>query len=275
MAILNAIFGNLIGLMLLPFRDMNPWVGMLVVSLLTGLLMLLIFRFTSNQEGIRRTKDLIKAHLLEMRLYSENMRVNFQAQGGILRANLKYFFYALKPMLVMIIPVILILIQLNFWFGYQALRPGEPALLTVKLDESVNPLEIDLSLVPPEGIVVETPPLRIEEEHEIDWRISARDPGRHELEIVVGGDRIRKAILAGGRTLERISPLRLRGSVLDQALYPVEPPIDKNLPVKSIEVRFPGSSLPLLGLHVHWLVAFFVLSVVFGFAFKGVFGVEI
>lgn len=275
MAIVNAIFDKLIGFILIPFRDMNPWIGMTAISLLTGLLMLLIFRYTSNQDGIKRSKDRIKAHLLEMRLYSENMRVNFQAQGGILRANLRYFLYAFKPMLVMILPVILILVQLNFWFGYAPLSPGEPVLLSVKLDESVNPLEIDLRLVPPKGIVVETPPLRIEEEHEIDWRISADEEGRHELEFQVGEMRILKTLTAGGRLLEKISPLRRTGGLIDQALYPVERPLDSQGPIRSIEIHYPGKSLPLLGFNVHWLVAFFILSVVFGFAFKGAFGVEI
>jgi len=275
MSIINAIFGKFIEIMLLPFRGMNPWAGMLVVSFVTGLLMLLIFRYTSNQEGIRRVKDRIKAHLLEMRLYSDNMRVSFRAQGSILRANFRYILLAAKPMLVMIIPVVLILVQLNFWFGYASLEPGRPTLLTVKLKESYNPMEIDVSLDSPPGIEVETPPLRIAEEHEIDWRISAREPGRYQLAVLVGKDRMVKTVTAGQTSLSRISPLRLKGGFLDRMLYPVEAPLDENLPVESIEIRYPSRSLRLLGMNVHWLVAFFVLSVIFGFAFKGVFGVEI
>lgn len=275
MVVVNTIFAKLIEGMLFPFRNMNPWIGMMVVSLVTGLLMLVIFRYTSNQEGIRRVKDRIKAHLLEMRLYQDNLRVNFRAQGGILRANLKYFLYALKPMLVMIIPVLLILVQLNFWFGYQALKPGQSTLLTVKLDKTHNPLEVDLQLEPPETVRVETPALRIEEENEIDWRISTTRRGRHELVLRLGGKRIVKTVSTGDRPVELISPLRLKGGILDQVLYPVERPLDKNNPIRSIEIRYPGKSLSLLGINIHWLIAFFVLSVIFGFAFKGVFGVEI
>jgi hypothetical protein len=33
--------------------------------------------------------------------------------------------------------------------------------------------------------------------------------------------------------------------------------------------------MDLFGRHLHWLVVYFVLSIIFGFAFKGVFKVEI
>ncbi|NOR14687.1 MAG: hypothetical protein GQ544_03180, partial [Candidatus Aminicenantes bacterium] len=159
----NSLFGKLFALLLLPFRSLNPWVGMAVVSFLTGLLMLIIFKYTSNQKAIKRTKDRIKAHLLEMRLYKDSLAITLKAPGSILRANLRYMSYSLKPLLIMIVPVILILIQLNFWFNYSALEPGESVLLKVKLKQEYNPMEIDLRLQPSAAFVEEVPPLRIEE----------------------------------------------------------------------------------------------------------------
>ncbi|NOR12743.1 MAG: hypothetical protein GQ545_05770, partial [Candidatus Aminicenantes bacterium] len=107
----NRVFGKIFDLLFIPFRDMNPWVGMIIISFLTGLLMLVIFRYTSNQAGIKKAKNKIKAHLLELRLYKDSLGLSLKAQGNILLANLKYITHSFKPMLVMIIPVILILIQ--------------------------------------------------------------------------------------------------------------------------------------------------------------------
>ena len=50
----NRIFGKIFDLLFIPFRNMNPWVGMAIISFLTGLLMLVIFRYTSNQAGIKK-----------------------------------------------------------------------------------------------------------------------------------------------------------------------------------------------------------------------------
>ena len=81
MGLINRLLGSLFDLLFLPFRSLNPWAGMIFISLLTGLLMLLIYRWTSNQAGIRRVKDKIKAHLLELRLYKDNMGVTMKARA--------------------------------------------------------------------------------------------------------------------------------------------------------------------------------------------------
>jgi uncharacterized membrane protein (DUF106 family) len=275
MTIINTLFNKLFEFLFFPFLNTNPWVSMIIISLLTGILMLFIFKLTSNQEGIRKTKNRIKAHLLEMRLYNDSFITSLQAQGNILKANLRYMGYSFKPLLVMIIPVLLILIQLNFWFGYTPLKPGESTLLKIKLTEGYNPMETDVSLDLPPEILMQTPPLRIIEDREIDWRIAAAKPGVHEAVIKIGIHRHDKKIYAGQNSLMRISPLRPESNFFQTLLYPVEKPIPKGLPIQSIEVHHPAGGLELIGIRIHWLIAFFALSIIFGFSLKGLFGVEI
>jgi uncharacterized membrane protein (DUF106 family) len=248
---------------------------MVFISLITGLLMLFIFRRTSNQAGIRRSKDRIKAHLLELRLFKENMGVTWRAQGGILRANLRYIGYSFRPLLVMIVPLILILVQMNFWFGYKALDIGEAAILKVRLMENVNPMEIDPAIEAPPSLAVETPPLRLEQEREIDWRIRARSPGHESMVIRVGGKDFAKTVSIAGKPLSRVSPRRVRRSFFDELFFPSEKPLPSSRLIRSIEVTYPAKKLNVLGLRLHWLVAYFILSIVFGFALKRPFKVEI
>ncbi len=124
---------------------------MTAVSLLTALLMLEVYKLTSNQAAIRRAKDRIKAHLYEMRLYKDNMRVTLAAQGAILKANLAYMGANLKPLAVMIVPLVLILAQLSLWFDRAPLRPGEEALVKAGLEASADPVTLDLALETPPG----------------------------------------------------------------------------------------------------------------------------
>jgi uncharacterized membrane protein (DUF106 family) len=277
MATFNAAIGGAFGLAVLPFRAMNPWLAMIVVSVLTGLLMLAVFRWTSNQEGIRRTKEAIKAHLLELRLYQDSMAQQMRSQGRILRANGRYILLALRPMLVMIVPVLLLLIQLNLWFGSRPLAAGETAILKVKLAAGRSPLATDISLEAPPGVTVETPPLRIEEEREIDWRLRAAvpAPATYDLVLKLGPDSFTKSLRVGGSRLDPISNVRPGASLLDQIFNPGEKPLPRTLPIESVEVDHPERRLPFLCLRLHWLVAYFALSIVFGFALKGVFKVEI
>jgi len=268
---LNAFFD----LLCAPFARLNPWWAMAFLSLITALLMLVVFRFTSNQKGIRRTKDLIKGHLLEFRLFKDSFGVTMRAFGRILLYNLRYLAHALTPLLVMIIPLLLILAQLNARFGYRPLRPGEQVLLKVKLVRGTNPLNLDLSIAPSSGFAVETPPLRLEEEAEVDWRLRAVQTGRHDILLRWPGQSASKTMAVGPADLSPLAPLKTNAHFFNQVFNPAEPPLAKGLPLDSVELVYPGRGLPLLGLDVHWLLAFFILSLVLGFSLKGLFKVEI
>jgi len=261
---------------------MNPWIGMILISFLTALLMLFVFRFTSNQEGIRRVKNKIKAHLLELGLFKDSLSLSLKAQGNILRNNLKYISYSAKPLLVMIIPLILILIQLNVWFGYEALTPGQETILKVKLEEGQNPLDINIALEPSTGFDIQTPPLRIEEEKEINWRLQAREKGVHDLTFIVNGQRLTKKVAIAQRPLSKISPLKVRRSFINELINPGESPVPRDVPIKTIEVKYPAKDMNFFGWRIPWLlgippwlVVYFALSIILGFVFKGIFKVEI
>jgi uncharacterized membrane protein (DUF106 family) len=268
MGLINAILGKIFDVLLLPFRSLNPWAGMAFISLLTGLLMLFVYRLASNQAAIHEVKGRIKAHLLELRLYKDNMGVTMKAQGQILGANARYLALNLKPLLVMIIPVVLILAQLNLWFGAQPLTAGRATILKVKLKPDVDVLGTEFALESPPEIAVETPPLRLEEPKEVDWRIKPASAGRFELGIRAGGSLYHKEISVGGRRLEKVSPLKVKPSLLDEVLYPGEKPLPRDSRVESIEVIHPAKKLALFGWGLHWLIAYFVLSIIFGFALK-------
>ncbi|MBN2245998.1 MAG: hypothetical protein JW755_09145 [Candidatus Aminicenantes bacterium] len=275
MWIFNSFLQKIFDVIFYPFRGMSPWVGMIVISLLSVFLILFIFKHTSNQTGIRKVKDKIKAHLLELRLYKDNLSISLKAQGNILRQNSKYIAYSAKPMLFMIIPIILIIAHTNFWFSYASLEPGQKTLVKVKLKENYDPLETDIRLEPSPAYVIETPPLRILEENEIDWRISALETGEHDLVFSVAGNNLKKSLSVQASPLSRISPVKLQKNFIDELINPTESPIDENLPIKSVEILYPTKNMNFLGLGIHWLIVYFILTIILGFSLKSVFKVEV
>jgi uncharacterized membrane protein (DUF106 family) len=275
MHVVNLVFGRIVDTALLPFRGVSPWVGLTVVSLLTALLMLEVYKLTSDQAAIRRAKDRIKAHLLEMRLYKDSLRVTFGAQGRIVKANLAYMAANLKPLAVMIVPLVLILAQLSLWYDRKPLEPGDETLVKVGLKGNADPVALGLALEVPPGIEISAPAVRIPDEHEVVWRIKALTEGRGRLVLRAGGQAIGKAVVVGGRSLVKVSTLASRGSLAKRVLYPGEPPLPGGTPVRAVEILYPARRLSAFGADVHWLVAYLILSIAFGFAFKGVFKVEI
>jgi len=265
MATVNAAVTWLFDLILGPFGA-NPWAGLVLVSLITGATLLIVFRYTSNQRAIRATKDRILAHLLEVVLYRDHMRVVVRAQRRLLVDNLRYLGHALIPLMVMIVPVGFLLVQLDLRYGHRPLKIGEKAIISVKLASNTDLDQLALSA--PRGIAVETQSLRMPAVNEVDWRIRAIEPGRHEVRVSVGGETLGKQVVVG-RSWGKVSAARVGAGIWRQFLRPGEPPVPANSSVEWIAVSYPVAQLPLLGRSVHWVWPWLVISMLFGYGLRG------
>lgn len=270
----NGLVSYLFGLLIRPFESMSPLWTLTIYSLLIGILMLLIFRYTSDQQKIRDAKSKIRAYIFELSLFKNEIGIVLSAQKNIFIHNLKYIKYALKPMLFMVIPLVVILIQLESWYGHRPLRPDETAVVSLKLREVGDSIP-DATLTTGEGVDVETPPLRIPEEREVDWRIRAQKPGTHELKFNVSGEDFIQKVMVSADDIAQTSPLVSASDVKSLLLNPALKPLPEGSLVERISIDYPANSIEIYKWHVHWLVVVFVLSIVFGFALKGLFRVEI
>lgn len=274
MIVINELLTGLFDLFFLPFISLSPAWALIAISVITGMVMVLIFRFTSNQAAIKATKQRIKGLFLEIRLYQDDLRQSLKAQRSLLRTNLTYMKYSVVPMLIMMIPVILILIQLHFRFSFRPIRPGEDMLVKVFIDSRhVQSLD-DVTFIASEGITATTNPLRIPRFAEIDIRVRADRSGNHVLIIEYDGKQFPLMINAGSK-LGMVFPEIMKPSWTAPWLYPGTPFIDRDAPVSAVSIGYPERSTPLAGIDIHWLITFFILSIIAGFAMKKPFGVEI
>jgi len=256
-----------------PLKLFSPFGAILIVSLVTGLLMLWVFGRVSNQKAIASVKQQIKGNLLAVRIYQHDVGVVLRSQGRVLRQTLSYMRLSIFPMLVLIVPVALIIIQLNLRFSVRPLLPGEHFLLKIKVRNAAA-TDREVSLEVPEGVKVETPPVRIPSAKEIDWRLGATAEGLHILTVKVGDESSEKELVVGSGW-GPVSAVRTGGNLWDSLLYPGERPIPPQSQIARIELRYPPQDVSLLGWNIHWLLLFFILSVGFGYALKGFFGIEV
>ena len=85
---LNAA-ANALGALLAPVGLLPGWLSATLLSLVLGVLMLLVFKYTSNQRAIRRVRRDIRANLLAVKLFRDSVAVGLKAQGRVLlRARL-------------------------------------------------------------------------------------------------------------------------------------------------------------------------------------------
>lgn len=276
MSVLNSVIGTVFDLFFNSAGLFGSDAALWIFSALAGVLLILIFKFTSNQAAIRRSKDRIAAGFLEVRLFKDDMRQQMRAQGGIFGSVFRYMGHALVPMLWMVIPVLLVLIQLNLWYGYRPLREGQAALVTARLDTEKSLYDLGDPKLEADGAgleVGEVPPLRIDSKKEINWRIKALSEGSHELVFTFGEHEVAHTVHVG-KSFMKIEPARVRG-IWEELWHPGASPLPAGQPVYHFEISYPEADGNLLGLRMHWVIVFFILTLIFGFALKGVFRVEI
>jgi uncharacterized membrane protein (DUF106 family) len=265
---------GILNIILTPLNGLSYEWGIAISSAVTGIVMLLIFRWTSNQERIRRVKDIIKAHILEIRLYKDSPRIIMRALGRILLKNGLYLRYALVPLLIMIVPVFLILIQLHFRYEYRSIRAGESVLVKAFVKPSAGVNIADVRLEPPDGISVVTGPLHIPQFHEVDWRIKVQNEGHYLLNFRYGDIRVTKELVAV-QDMHSIAPKTVAADVNSVFFNPIEKPLPVNSAFFCLQIIYPRRINKFLGIEVNWLVVFFVLSLVFALVLKGPLKVEI
>jgi uncharacterized membrane protein (DUF106 family) len=270
----NAALRAVFDLALLPFRSLPPLAGLAVVSVVVAVGMLLVFKRTSNQARLEEVKRQIHACLFELRLFSDDLPAILRAQAEILGHNLRYLGLSLVPMLVMLLPIVLVVAQLQFHYGYRGLRPSEDFLFKVQLKEGHADARPDAALEAPAGLSVATPPVWIPSERELAWRLRAEQWGDYVLKVRLDGQEYAKTTQVS-RDVRRRSPVRLEPGLLNQLLYPAEDPLPADSPVSSISVAYPEEDVSVLGWPVNWLVLFVVLSIAFSFALRKRMGVTL
>ena len=250
----------------------SPLAIVIVVSLVVGLLMVVLFGYTSDQKAIGIAKDQLKAHLLAVRLYRDQIPVVMGSYGKILRGTGRYLKLAFKPLLYVIIPITLLMVQIDRYLGATPIPSNAPFLLTVHTTggDALNDVTLDL---PPE-IMMTAPPVHVPSTNEIVWRLVGSKEGKYETKIAAAGQAAAKVVCVGS-DLARISTVRLRGHFWERMFSSAEPALPENSPIESISINYPDRNIEIAGYGLNWIWLFFILSMGAGFIFKEVLGIKI
>jgi uncharacterized membrane protein (DUF106 family) len=253
---------------------LSPLLIVVVLSIVIGLGMVVLFGYTSDQKAIARAKDELKAHLLAVRLYRDQLHVVMGSYGKVLNGTGRYLKLAFKPLLYVVIPITILIVQLDRSLGLCAISPNVPFLLTVRTNstDAMNNLSIEL----PPGITSDAPPVHVAAENEVVWRLLANQQGSYQVKILANGRSATKTVRVSSQ-LARVSPIRLRDHFWERMFLSGEPALPGNDAIESIAVDYPTRdiSLGIAGYEMNWIWLFFILSMIAGFVFKELLGIQI
>jgi len=280
MKLVNDLLRPVFDLLQTPLAGLPAFFGILLWSIPVGVFALWIFGKTSNQERIAEVKRHIHAGLFEIRLFNDDLRAIMRAQGEILRHVLHYQALALKPMIFILPPLVLVMVQLHQFYGFRGLRPGEEVLLTVQLapeslEQGQRP---EFALETGMGLHAAQDPVWIPSLAQITWRLRVDEWGDMDLAIDIDGVRYEKS-LSATEDLLRLSPERPPRTFIDQLEWPSEKPFEADSVVRSMTLGYAEGSVGFFGWNFEWafawMVVFFILTLVIALVLRKPMGVEL
>ena len=254
------------------FLFTSPLAIVVVFSIVIGLLMIVLFGYTSNQKAIKVAKDQLKAHLLAVRLFQDQLHVVMGSYGRILRGTGRYLKLAFMPLLYVIIPITLLIVQLDRYLGSTGILANAPFLLTVRVNNSDAVNDVFLEL-PPE-VTMTAPAVHVPAAHEIVWRLAASKEGTYEIRFAGAGENVTKTLHVSSE-LVRVSPVRLRGHFWERLFSSTESAVPDSSPIDSVAIDYPERNIEIAGYEINWIWLFFILSMIAGFIFKEMLGIQV
>src|SRR5512146_1892173 len=166
----------------LPVASSHALIVLLVLSILTGLVMIVLFGYLSDQKAVHHAKDQLRAQMLAVRLFQDQPQVVLRAYGRIITGTGRYLRASFKPLAVIILPRGALLVSGDRYLGSLPFQTNQPILLKAQLDK---PDALDtVALRLPPGLNESAPAVHIAENNEVDWRLVASADGNYTVNVM-------------------------------------------------------------------------------------------
>lgn len=267
---ITAVFDAL----LWPLDVLGRGPALVIASGIFGVLALLSFKYISPQRAIKAAKDRIKAHLLEIRIYQDDLRLVSRAIGKVLVCNARYLGLNLLPFVPLAIPFTFVLAQFVVRYGFDPvpvhaaearLLAGQGTTISIDLKHDAASQVAGLTIGYSEGVRPVSPLVRVPSEGRAFQEVVVSRDGEHSIELSFrDGRRETKRIVAGDVEVRAMQPERGSGLVA-ALLWPAEDTFAPDSPVERISFAYPDSDLGWLpGGTSGVLIVFLISSMLFG-----------
>lgn len=254
--------------LLAPFRNCPPFAGLLAVSLVFGVIMILIFKFTSNQRAIGAIRSRMGARALGMLLHLHSPVTVIKTAAALMADNFVYLWRIITPMLFMAVPFMLTATALDARYGSMPVPRGIPTTVTITWEDIP---QREGFAVTGTGVTVVEPVVFVDTLRQTSFRVTDASPGA--------------AITAGGVTFPLGASAEGSGSVIfrgaarmnfaERLLKPFLAPLSEDSPVIEATAGIPEARYRILGGRWSWLTVFLVYSSLSAIAGAAAFKVKV
>ncbi len=283
MEALNSAASSLFDVVFGAFEWIGPRTALIAVSGIFGVLALLAFKYMSSQSSIAKAKGKITGHLIEIRIYQDDLRVVASSFVKIMLRNVQYLALNFLPFLPLAVPFAVLAAQAVVRYAYSGAQvspadakvlSGRGVLLEIEVAPENMQLVKDLHVALPPGVRAVSPLVRSVSEGRAWQEIVATTAGVHAIDCRIGSEHQSKQFVAGDEVPRRMQPRRALASdwwrIHDPARWSILWPAEATLPAdsqfRSISLaKYPARDLGWLpGGEGGVLIVLVVASMLFG-----------
>src|SRR5574342_185649 len=143
----DAFFDSAFGFLL----NWPPLLAIALVSFVISLLITLIYKWTTNQQEMKRLKDELKEHQTKMKTHKDDPEKMMAIQKQAMAVNMQYMAKSMKSTFITFIPILLIFGWMSANFAFEPLMPNQEFTLAATLQKEIAG---NVSVTVPEGLEV-------------------------------------------------------------------------------------------------------------------------
>ena len=234
---------------------------LLLVSAIAGVLALFIFEKFAKGPVRERASRQLWASLLAIRLFADDPHVVARSFASLIWANAVLVGSAIPPALLLTALFLVCYGHLDAFFGTSTLAVNTRSVLTVRLNK-LDGAWPNLSLVTPDWIAVDSPPVHVFDDKEISWSIRPTRAAQGTVRVLAGRNFTDKIIDSrpGPRYFSRARERSLAGALR----YPGEKRLPAGL-ISSISISTPAAAITCCGVSLEWPWWVTIMSAAFAF----------
>ena len=245
---LNFIFG--------PLLKLPPFWAIMIMSFLISLIIVLIYKFATNQNLMKQLKDEIKELQKQAKELKHEPEKAMAVQKKAMQTNMKYMMQSMKATLFTFIPIIIIFGWLQVHFAFVPILPGQDFTMTLDFNEGARG---NVSVSVPAGIEIIGDKVRIVEDGQVIFGFRGEE-GIYEsppIEFDFNGEKYDKKVI-----------------ISSEKIY--EEPV-KRFSKKDIESITTSNEkntvMDLFGWRLGWLGSYIIFALVFSIVLRKLFKV--
>jgi uncharacterized membrane protein (DUF106 family) len=234
---------------------MNPILLVVLIGIIISAIMVVVYKYMTDQNLMKRLKEEIKELQTEMKSLRDNPAKMGEVNKRAMETNMKYMMHSMKPTLVTFIPIILIFGWLNGNVAYDPITVEDQFSVELEFYEGTAG---QIMVITPEGITTINGESYKILDNQVRVVFKPDDPGEHTIQYSLIND--------VGETLKTWENIVLVKAVGERGyqdpIKSVKDEILKTITVNLQKFRPFGSNFSIFSWQPGWITLYILVSLI-------------